>query len=142
MRYYHSAGIVLYRIKDAQIQYLLLHYLSGHWDFPKGKIEGSESRQEAALRELKEETGLVANLDDSFEASTEYTFTDLDGQRAHKVVDFFLGELVSSGKVSLSDEHIGFNWLAYAAALRLITYEKDVLIKANAVLHANLKELI
>lgn len=136
MRYYHSAGIILYRIKEGQIQYLLLHYLSGHWDFPKGKIESGESRADAALRELQEETGLQAALDISVEFSTNYEFTDYDGQRAHKTVDFFLGELIGSGKVTLSDEHIGFNWLSYEAAHKLITYEKNILAEAHvALLH-------
>ena len=37
---------------------LLIKHNSGHWDFPKGHVEGEESEVETAIREVKEETGL------------------------------------------------------------------------------------
>ncbi len=131
MRYYLSAGIVLYRIKNNEAEYLLLHYLSGHWDFPKGKVEPGESRHEAALRELKEETNLHASLDDTFQAMTDYDFTDYDGKRAHKTVVYFLGQLEGNDQIILSDEHLGSIWLAYSEAIKKITFEKEVLAKAD-----------
>ena len=39
---------------------LLIKHNSGHWDFPKGHVEGEESEVETAIREVKEETGLDA----------------------------------------------------------------------------------
>lgn len=134
MRYYHSAGIVLYRIKNGVIEYLLLHYLSGHWDFPKGKIEAGETKQQAALRELAEETGLTAELHEPILASCSYYFTDYgDGVRAHKTVDYFIGK-AHDGEVRLSDEHIGFEWLPYEQALKRLTFEKGMLVKAHEYL--------
>lgn len=132
MKYYLSAGVILFtRRPDGGIRYLLLKYLSGHWDFAKGKIEAGEGRREAALRELAEETGLSAKLDDVFEATTSYDFTDYDGIPAHKTVDYFLGELVGSSELRLSEEHTRAKWLDYEAALKLITFEKRILEKAH-----------
>ncbi|MCS6990682.1 MAG: NUDIX domain-containing protein [Chitinophagales bacterium] len=37
---------------------ILLIFRKGRWDFPKGKIDAGESRRQAALREVREETGL------------------------------------------------------------------------------------
>ncbi len=37
---------------------VLMIYRRGNWDFPKGKIDPGESPEEAALREIREETGL------------------------------------------------------------------------------------
>lgn len=37
---------------------LLAIYRRGHWDLPKGKIEAGESKKEAAIREVQEETGI------------------------------------------------------------------------------------
>ena len=54
-----SAGIVLFRKEESKTLFLLLHYPSGHWDFVKGKMEKNESTHETAIRETKEETGIM-----------------------------------------------------------------------------------
>lgn len=77
MKQQHSAGIITYTLDDNnEILYLLLRYGAGHWDLPKGKIESGETKQEAALRELMEETGLTATIDNNFEEQIKYIFTD------------------------------------------------------------------
>jgi bis(5'-nucleosidyl)-tetraphosphatase len=136
MKQYHSAGVMLYRIKNENREYLLLQYAAGHWDFAKGKIEVGETKREAALRELAEEAGLAAKLDDTFLASFDYYYTDYDGQKAHKIVDFFLGEVQGSNGVVLSHEHIGYEWLPYEAAMKRLTFEnaKNLIVKANEYL--------
>ena len=55
-----SAGFILITDDFETDDYcvLLLHYTSGHWDFPKGNIETNETELEAATRELQEETGI------------------------------------------------------------------------------------
>lgn len=136
MKKHYSAGIVLYRKKDEQIEYLLLHYISGHWDLPKGHIEEGESKQQAALRELKEETDLEATIEPGFQESFSYNFTDYDGEPAFKTVDFFVG-LAQEGDVKLSHEHKDFVWLQYESAHQKLTYQnaKDMLIKADSFIN-------
>ena len=41
---------------------LLLRKFNGDWVLPKGKVEEGENRQEAALREVLEETGVKADI--------------------------------------------------------------------------------
>ena len=55
-----SAGFILIsdNFDNSDPSVLLLHYNSGHWDFPKGNIENNETEIQAATRELKEETGI------------------------------------------------------------------------------------
>ena len=72
MEQVYSAGIITYTTDNDHIEYLLLHYRDGHWDFPKGKLEPRETKQEAAHRELYEETGLTAELDNDFEETFSY----------------------------------------------------------------------
>ena len=50
-----SAGAIVFRGPF----YLLLHYQSGHWDFPKGGIEKGEKTEETVRREVREETGIA-----------------------------------------------------------------------------------
>lgn len=133
-----SAGVVTYRILDGVREYLLLHYLGGHWDFPKGKMEPGETKQETALRELKEETGLVVALNPDFEQSFSYTFRDKDKQIADKTVYFFIGQ--SEGqKVRISEEHQLYSWLDYDQAMYRLTYEnaRKILEKVEAFLNKN-----
>ena len=125
-----SAGIITYRIYNGQPHFLVLHYPHGHWDLPKGKIEEGETLQQAALRELKEETGLSAHIMDGFQEQLGYFFRH-DGQLIQKSVYFFVGE-ASEGQVILSYEHIGFEWLPYDQAIERLTFEnaQEVLSKA------------
>lgn len=61
-----SAGLVVYRLREGQLQVLLAHpggpffakKDEGHWTIPKGEIEQNEDHLLTAIRELKEETGL------------------------------------------------------------------------------------
>ncbi len=121
MKYFFSAGIIVFYIKNEIPHFLLLHYPHGHWDLPKGKIEKGESKEIAALRELKEETGLTARIIEGFEKKFDYVFKQED-ELIKKTVYFFLGQVISD-EVILSYEHIGFAWLPYDQALERLTFE-------------------
>lgn len=124
-----SAGLVL--VKEGE--YLLLHYGAGHWDFPKGHIEKGESPEQAALRELKEETGIIdAEILPGFTEKIQYFFKK-EGKTVSKEVVFFIAKTKTS-KVTLSFEHKGFVWLNFKDAVDKLTYgnAKDILRKADA----------
>lgn len=53
-----SAGIVVLRNENQQWYALVLRAWS-HWDFPKGSVEHGETLMQAAIREVKEETGIT-----------------------------------------------------------------------------------
>jgi predicted NUDIX family NTP pyrophosphohydrolase len=63
-----SAGLAMYRVRDGELQILLVHLGgpfwtrkdAGAWFLPKGEIEPGENSLAAAKREFKEETGLTA----------------------------------------------------------------------------------
>ena len=132
-----SAGMILFR-RVPEPSYLLLHYESGHWDFPKGHIESGEDPKETAKRELQEETGISEiHLLDGYKQALRYFFRQ-KGIGIFKVVIFFLAETTQS-EVTLSAEHVGFDWLPYDAALARLTFKnsRDLLIKANEHLHSS-----
>ena len=120
-----SAGIIVYVTKvinDVPTRlYLLLQYPRGYWDLAKGKLEEGETNEQAALRELKEETGLDARLDEGFKKALYYNFRNPQGRLIEKRVIFFTGE-ASSQDVTLSHEHKGYCWLPYEEALQELTY--------------------
>lgn len=135
MKKYISAGIVTYFQDGPDREYLLLRYRTGHWDFPKGKMEAGETIEQAAHRELKEETGLEATILPDFSDSLSYQFTDYDGAQTFKEVIFFVGK-TQEKEIQLSAEHIDFMWLGYEQALQRLTYQnaRNVLINAEKFL--------
>lgn len=127
-----SAGVILYHRDNNKISYLLLHNVNGHWDFPKGKLEAGETPEQAALRELHEETGLHAQLLPGFKQSLSYFFKEHDGMLIHKTVTFFVGESQEQ-KVILSDEHTDFGWFDFKSSLAKFSFKnaKEMLTYAH-----------
>jgi 8-oxo-dGTP pyrophosphatase MutT (NUDIX family) len=101
------------------------------WVLPKGTPHRGESVVEAALREVREETGLVTRVVDEL-GSIRYSFTR-DGVRYHKEVFHYLLEAIG-GDVSLHDhEYDEARWFPLAEAERRLTYENEADILRSAV---------
>jgi len=133
-----SAGAIIFRKEAGKNFYLLLHYQSGHWDFPKGNIEKGEKLEETVKREIKEETGLEdIKFIPGFKESIKY-FYKLKGKNIFKIVTFFLVE-TKNNEVKISWEHIGYKWLPYEKAIAQLTFKnaKEILKKANQFLEKN-----
>jgi bis(5'-nucleosidyl)-tetraphosphatase len=131
-----SCGAVVF-LKNSEVNYLLLLYGAGHWDFVKGNVEPNESEKDTVIRELREETGIVnAQFIEGFREKIEY-FYRRQGATIHKEVIFFLIE-AHTEKVELSYEHVGYTWLNYQNATEKLTFKnaKDVLQKAHELLKA------
>lgn len=127
-----SAGAVIFKKQNKERYYLLLHYGGGHWDFPKGHIEKGEKPEEAARREIQEETGIKEiGFITTFREVIKY-FYKKEGKIVPKTVIFYLAE-TKDKNVKISYEHRGFKWLPYEEALRQLTFDnaKKVIKKAN-----------
>jgi bis(5'-nucleosidyl)-tetraphosphatase len=129
-----SCGAVVF-FKGVHVDFLLLQYEAGHWDFVKGNIEPNESEIETVFRELQEETGIVATQTiGDFRERIQY-FYRRQGETVQKEVIFYLIE-ADTEKVQLSFEHVGYAWLDYNGALEKLTFKnaKDVLERAELFL--------
>ena len=125
-----SCGFVLFNSDE----FLLIQHPTksngdeGHWDFPKGHVEGNETELETAKRELIEETGIAEfRIFNGFRHRIEYNFSK-DNRIVSKEVIFFLAES-SIKDVKLSSEHQNFIWLNFNLAYSKLTYAnaKEVL---------------
>lgn len=130
-----SAGGVIYRLRDGQPEIALVGKLSPRrWGLPKGGPQKSESLEQAAVREVTEETGLQARLIRPIGA-IDYWFR-WGGRRHFKTVHFYLMEAIG-GDVSQHDhEYDVVEWFSIGEALRNMTYrsEADIVGKAAAML--------
>jgi len=117
-----SAGVVIVRIESGLPRYLMLRAFS-YWDFPKGVVETGEDPLEAAIREVKEETGLDISLED-FRWGKGFQETAPYGMG--KVARYYLAESVS-GEPYLpvnpalgKPEHEEWRWVTYREAQAIL----------------------
>jgi len=143
-----SAGAVVFRReKDGTIKYLLLKHKADYWNFPKGIVEKGEELKEAALREIREETGLKEiKLIPGFKETIRYFFKakyDYQivrgfkiGQMVLKFVTYFLAESKNE-EVKISSEHEDYAWLDFEGMMgkfKKYKINQNILKKADGYL--------
>ena len=129
-----SAGFILISENDdtSDPSVLLLHYLSGHWDFPKGNIEIDETEMQAATRELKEETGIeIFTLIPGFRHVLNYKYTKKSTLISKQVTLFLASTDVN--EVEISHEHIDHQGMEINAAVNQLTYSNAKIALTSAI---------
>lgn len=139
IKHAQSAGGVVFRRVNGDVEILLLKHEGGKWMLPKGTIETGETPEAVALREVREETGLsnvrvVGDLGQerySFFWRTEDTFYN-------KTVRYFLLEF-QGGEEATPQREEGFvaaAWVAVDDALTRIKYKetREIVKRAQAAL--------
>lgn len=100
------------------------------WSLPKGKLEPGESFEQAALREIEEETGCRCKVGEELEPSR---YRDQKGR--DKLVRWYLMEPLdgepSAGSFKPSEEVDELRWLDPAAAIELVDYDHDRMLLAR-----------
>jgi len=89
------------------------------WTLPKGKLDPPESFEQAALREVHEETGLRGRIVRELPATTYRV-----GGRP-KIVRYWLMDVEQDGPFVPNDETDALRWVSPGEASRLLTYDRD-----------------
>ena len=115
-------------VRDGRV--LLVHRPKyDDWTLPKGKLDAGESFEEAAIREVDEETGLRTRLVRELPA----VYYEVRGRP--KVVRYWLMEVESDPGFVPNDEVDELRWLEPAAARSLLSYDRDRDVLMAAVGH-------
>ena len=134
-----AGGVVFLRDSFGNINYLLIQSKNWkNWAFPKGHVDEGETKEQTAIREIFEETGLKIKILPGFLEHYEYEF-DFQGKHIEKEAIFFLAE-ASSNRIELTEkEHQDYRWLSFDEAMKLITHpqDKEILLKAHKFLAEN-----
>ena len=104
------------------------------WSFPKGHLEAGETAEQAAVREVFEETGLNADVHSPL-GDIAFWFM-LDGKRIHKTVHHFL-LIATGGELSDADREVdAVEWITLEEVHTRLSYgdERRLLPKAMELL--------
>jgi 8-oxo-dGTP pyrophosphatase MutT (NUDIX family) len=132
MRHDESFGVIPVCRKEGRWEvFLIQHQRSRHWSFPKGHAEANETAEEAAFRELKEETNLELTRYIRAEPFVEmYTFLH-NGEKVHKRVHYFLAEVAGVIVLQELEIHKGA-WMGLDEAYGRMTHSEGRTILSQA----------
>lgn len=121
---------------------LLISTQSGRrWQLPKGHIEMGETAEQAALREVREETGVTGRVVAPL-SEVEYWFVEKGSRRVHKRVDYFLLDYVSGSAADFDAAEVsGAEWFSWDEGIAKLSFdnERRVVLQAREILEPGLR---
>ena len=127
-----SAGGVVYRQcagqAGEQVEVALI--LVGprkRWQLPKGAADNQETNEQAALREVREETGLAAEMIELIDRIEYWFYANHDGQRVrfHKYVYFYLMNFLAGNVQDHDHEVEEARWVEIEQAIAWLAFESE-----------------
>jgi 8-oxo-dGTP pyrophosphatase MutT (NUDIX family) len=115
-----AAGGLVVRRQGGLLEVVVVHRpVHQDWSFPKGKLEDGETFEMAALREVREETGMTCRLL-RFIGHTEY----VDRKGRPKAVAYWI-MAAEEGFFTPNDEVDDLRWMSLDGAAHLLSYSRD-----------------
>jgi dATP pyrophosphohydrolase len=123
-----SIAAFICRKKNNKGKYLIIRrsrqYLKGNWQMVSGKIEKGETAWQAALREIKEETGLIP--DRLYSTNKVECFYEVH-QNCINIIPVFVAFVETEGNVKLSkDEHDEYKWITIDQITDFIVFQNQI----------------
>lgn len=123
------AGAILYTKQNETVLYLVIRDNHGNFGFPKGHLEQGEDLLQAAHREIREETGIDASIDLSFQKELNYIMPNGIPKRSV----YFIANYSDQDPIPQEGEVEEILLLPYEETLSVLTFEnmKEVLMEAD-----------
>lgn len=121
-REFSAGGIVL---NNSGLVLLTQNSANHHWGFPKGNVGKSETTKEAALREVKEEAGVKAEIIQKV-GDSKYVYTHpASKEKVFKIVTMFLMKYISGDTKDHDWEVEEAKWFSPDEALKTLSFSQD-----------------
>lgn len=133
-----SAGGVAFRANGDGFDIAMIHTHENRWQLPKGWIEAGELPEHAAVREVREEAGIDAEIVAPL-GTIEYWYRstyDPEPARVHKMVHVFLLRYLGGSTDDHDGEVAEARWVTIDEALRILAHEdeRDMVARARDLL--------
>ena len=131
MMYEKTCGAVVYPRTDGVLRYVLAQSTEGFWGFPKGHVEGDETEEQTALREVYEEVRLKVDIQAGFRTTDEHALPGKPG--VIKQIVYFCAAYDHQEAVPQEGELSAVALVTYEEAMALFQFEssKRILREAN-----------
>lgn len=95
------------------------------WQLPKGHIEPGESPEQAAVREVREETGVTGRVLAAL-PGVEYWFIERGQRRVHKQVEYFLLAYISGDAADFDPGEVsGAQWFSWEEGIEKLSFDNE-----------------
>ena len=132
-----KAGGIVYAKHEGQYYLALVHDVFGYWTIAKGGVEGNETDEETAVREIKEKINLDVTIKETL-GSIDYVASHPEKGKLRKVVTYFLAESPFQELVLRSSGGLdNAAWLAPKDVVDLPIYDDILPLIAKAIEYIN-----
>ena len=116
-----AAGGVVWRWRQGCLDVVLIHRPRyDDWTLPKGKVDAGETYEQAALREVREEASIVAEIGAELPSTTYLDRSGKDKHVRYWAMTLLDGQPAGDNEVDVAE------WVPIAEARSRLTYERDV----------------
>ncbi|RJQ45989.1 MAG: NUDIX hydrolase [Nitrospiraceae bacterium] len=132
-----SSGGVIFRAPDNAAEVALVSVRGRKaWCLPKGLIDRNEDAPSAALREVREESGLHGEIVGKIGHISYWYFADEERVKVHKTVHFFLLKYTKGSNADHDHEVDESRWFPIDEAIATLSYksEKNIMQKAKEMI--------